>query len=482
MPGGDPRHCRGEVGGVRGWLAVVLVVLLAAGTAATYRFDLADRWLPPREAASPAAVAPPPGLDLPPLTRPRPVATAAAAAPLDPAAVRRALAPYLADRDLGPHVLAAVSGLAPDSPLVRIGQGAAIPASTTKVVTALAALATLDPTATFQTRVARSGRWVTLVGGGDPLLAAEPPEAPDRGEQPTWPRRADLTTLAWQTAKRLRQEGVRRVRLAYDDFLFTGPAVTPHWPRDYIPDGVVAPISALWADQGRPEHGDGRVADPPLAAAKVFATALTEAGINVQGPPSRRPVAAAATPVAAVHSATVAEIVEHLLLVSDNEASEVLLRHVGLARYDEGSFAAGLQAVREVLAEHGVPVAGLALHDGSGLSRRNRIAPATLIGVLRIGATVPRFRGLLTGLPVAAFTGSLSLRFAEGPPAGKGRVRAKTGTLTGVTSLAGIATDVSGTPMLFVLMADRVRKPDETDARDAMDSAAAALGACRCRR
>ena len=95
--------------------------------------------------------------------------------------------------------------------------------------------------------------------------------------------------------------------------------------------------------------------------------------------------------------------------------------------------------------------------------------------VLAINAAVFVFQ-VIGGL----VSGSLALRFEESPPAGLGRVRAKTGTLTGVTSLAGLATARDGTVMVFVLIADRVRKVDTLDARDALDAAAGALGACRC--
>src|SRR5690349_24820810 len=87
---------------------------------------------------------------------------------------------------------------------------------------------------------------------------------------------------------------------------------------------------------------------------------------------------------------------------------------------------------------------------------------------------------VVTGLPVSGFTGSLEDRFADAAPQGRGRVRAKTGTLTGVSALAGVATDVTGDPMVFVLMADRVAVPDTLAARDALDRLAADLGACRC--
>lgn len=474
---------QGEAGGLRGWLALLVVLALTAGVVATYRYDLADRWFPrePAGPTDPAVVEPPPGLDLPAVTAPAPIAAPVSAAVVDKAAVRAALAPYLRDEDLGGHVLAAVTGL-DGGPTYSFGRGTAVPASTTKLLTGLATLATLDPAATFATRVVRDGRRVVLVGGGDPFLASTPPDADRKpGERAAWPARADLRTLATQTAEALLADGVTRVRLQYDDSLFSGPAVNPAWPASYLPDGVVAPISALWADEGRPENGTGRVADPPRTAADVFARELTAAGVTVAGAPVGRAAGPDATPVAEVRSAPVAQIVEQALLVSDNEATEVLLRHVALADGGDGSADAGVRAVTATLDRLGVPTDAVRLYDGSGLSRRNRIPPATLLGVLRQAATgAPALRTVLSGLPVAGFTGSLAERFATGPAEGRGRVRAKTGTLTGVSSLAGVATTVDGSPLLFVLMTDKVEETDTIDARDALDSAAAALAACAC--
>ena len=92
----------------------------------------------------------------------------------------------------------------------------------------------------------------------------------------------------------------------------------------------------------------------------------------------------------------------------------------------------------------------------------------------------PELRPVLSGLPVAGFTGSLEFRFADAPPASRGRVRAKTGTLTGTSALAGVATDLDGTSVAFMLVADRVPKPQTLAARDALDDAAAALAGCHC--
>ncbi|WP_435770442.1 D-alanyl-D-alanine carboxypeptidase/D-alanyl-D-alanine endopeptidase [Nocardioides sp. SYSU DS0651] len=482
-------------GRLRTALAALLVVALVAAGGLAWRTGWAgDAWDRLRghgePSADPAAIAPPPELDLPGVVRPRRLARAAdGSGPLDRAALDRALAP-LQDPDLGRHVIAAVGPLDGDGVAWRAAEGArvAVPASTTKIVTSAAALFLLGPDRRFETTTVLDTTGATprlvLVGGGDPYLAREPD---DRGRPsgPTFqPDRADVRTLARRTARALKAEGVRRVELAYDDTLFTGPQVHPTWEPDYIPDDVVSPISSLWVDQGREADSFDRVADPAATAAAEFGRALQRYGVEVAGEPVRGTAPPSAAPVGKVRGPDVAAIVQRVLEASDNEAAEVLLRHVGLADQGSGSFDAGQAAVERVLTANGIDVAGTVLYDGSGLSRASRIAPSVLLDVLRLAASEehPDLRPVLTGLPVAAFTGSLSERMDRAPAAGRGRVRAKTGTLTGVTSLAGIAVDLDGNLMVFALLADRVRKPKEGLARIAMDNAAAGLGACRCGR
>lgn len=480
MAGRDTRHARRRGGRFLRWfpVALVLAVLLAAG--ASYRFDLGERWLGlegPDPATNPAAVAPPEGLALRAPAALSPVATPATPGPLDAAKVRRALGGLLGDSDLGPHVLAAVASLPGARPVLDRGSGVARPASTMKLLTTTAALATLGPEHTFTTRVvAGPGNRIVLVGGGDPYLGSKPAGGS------AYPRRADVATLARATAKALEADGTHKVRLGYDATLFTGPRVDPHWPADYVPDGVVAPITSLWVDEGRPASGLGRVADPPAVAATTFAAALDRAGVKVLGSPRPERADPQAAPVASVRSAPLSEIVEEILTVSDNEGAEVLAHHVGIATGHSGSFAGGAAGVTAVLHSLGIPLHGAVVHDGSGLSRQDRLDPDTLAAVLALAASRdhPELRPVVTGLPVAGFTGSLETRFADAAPQGRGRVRAKTGTLTGVSALAGVATDLDGNPMVFVLMADRVAVPDTLGARDALDRLAAALGACHC--
>lgn len=186
--------------------------------------------------------------------------------------------------------------------------------------------------------------------------------------------------------------------------------------------------------------------------------------------------------LAIVQSAPLAQVVERVLDVSDNEAAEVLGRHVALAAGEPASFAGASRAVDDTLRGVGVDTARALIYDGSGLSRDNRLAPETLLSVLETAASPdhPELRPLLTGLPVAGFTGSLTYRFDTGAPQGLGIVRAKTGTLSGVHGLAGTLTTRDGVVLAFVAMADRVRLRNTLHARAVLDRIAAALAACRC--
>jgi D-alanyl-D-alanine carboxypeptidase/D-alanyl-D-alanine-endopeptidase (penicillin-binding protein 4) len=480
---GEQHHPRGRL--LRR-LVVVLVVVVALVGVAQWRLDLTDRLglddqlglgdeVDPH--SDPGAVAAPKGLDLPDLPAAESVAQAARAGAVDPDAVRRALAPYVGSPALRRHLDVVVAGL--DGQVVyRRGSGVVIPASTTKLLTSTAALETMGADTRFTTSVVRvpNTRRVVLVGGGDPFLASTATKAAG-----LYPPRATTATLAAQTAAALRAQGVHRVRLAFDDFLFTGPTVNPAWPATYVPENVVPPISALWVDEGRTSSGH-YAADPAAAAAATFATQLKAEGIRVAGTPVRRAAPSTATELARVRSAPLGEIVERLLSVSDNNAAEVVARHVGLATHHDGSFTGAAAAVRAVLDGLGISTAGLVLHDGSGLSRENRLDPQTLVDLFRIASSAehPELRDVVTGLPVAGFNGSLASRYVEAPAAGRGRVRAKTGTLTGVSGLAGIATDLTGTPMIVIAMADHVRPAQTLKARAALDAITAAVGACRC--
>jgi D-alanyl-D-alanine carboxypeptidase/D-alanyl-D-alanine-endopeptidase (penicillin-binding protein 4) len=360
-------------------------------------------------------------------------------------------------------------------PVLDLGRGTSTPASTLKLLTATAALAALGPDRTFATRVVTDGRHgVVLVGGGDPFLeGAQPTRGPASHD-------ASLQTLASLTAQKLRTKHVSAVRLAYDTSLFTGPRVDPHWPRDYVPDDVVSPITALWADEGLDPDGAGRVTDPPATAAATFAAYLAKDGIKVLGTITSTHARPHARELARVTSLPVADIVERVLQYSDNEGAEVLAHQVGLATEGKGSFAAGVRGVVRTLGGLGIGLRHATIQDGSGLSRHDRLDAETLVEVLQLASSPdhPELRSVVTGLPVAAYDGSLASRFDHS--AGRGLVRAKTGTLTGTSALAGITTDVRGHALVFAFVSNHVKYAETLDTRAALDRLATALTTCRC--
>jgi D-alanyl-D-alanine carboxypeptidase/D-alanyl-D-alanine-endopeptidase (penicillin-binding protein 4) len=464
----------------RGLVGLVVLLLVLAGT--SFWLDLGSRLgvAAPDPVEDPAAVAPPAGLDLP-----EPVSAVAVAARLprsgrdagiDPAAVRGAIGRLGADKRLGPRVSVLVGDLA-GRVAHEQGPGVVTPASTMKLLTSLAALESLGSEHRFTTAVALKGRTLTLVGGGDPLLATEQPAAD------SYPARADLATLAREAARTLTDEGRTRVRLRYDDTLFSGPSSSPDWEPSYLPDDVVSPITALWADQGREVLGEpSRSDDPAGDAAARFAALLRLRGIAVPGRPVPAPVPGGARELASVQSAELVEIVQHVLELSDNEGAEVLARHAALAEGEPGSFDGAGRALRSVALRLGVPMRDAVIHDGSGLSRGDRLRPRSLLSILALGADPahPGLSGLVEGLPVAGFSGSLSYRFTNGAVPGLGAVRAKTGTLTGVHGLAGVVTGRDGSVMTYVAITDRVKVENTLFARDRLDQISAALAGCRC--
>ncbi|WP_344856667.1 D-alanyl-D-alanine carboxypeptidase/D-alanyl-D-alanine endopeptidase [Planomonospora alba] len=328
------------------------------------------------------------------------------------------------------------------------------PASTTKVVTAVAALASLGPDTRLSTRVVRgpSPDSIILVGGGDPTLTA------GRADGSVYPRPASLASLASQTAKTLKAAGTTKVTVAYDDGLYTGPRTAASWKPGYVPEGSVAPVTALMVDEGKVSSGSRqRVSDPSKAAYAKFVALLAKYGVKAANKTARRAGApAGAEEIARVESAPVYALVERALTLSDNDLSEALARHVALKEGEPASFDGGAAAVRKVLTRLNA-ADGVQVFDGSGLSPKNRITPAALARLVSVAASPagPHLHSALSGMPVAGFTGTLGHRFGASDSA-HGLVRAKTGTLNGVSTLAGLTTTKDGRLVAFAFMADDV--------------------------
>jgi D-alanyl-D-alanine carboxypeptidase/D-alanyl-D-alanine-endopeptidase (penicillin-binding protein 4) len=180
-----------------------------------------------------------------------------------------------------------------------------------------------------------------------------------------------------------------------------------------------------------------------------------------------------------VSSPPVAALVGHLLTTSDNDLAESLGRLVAVAAGEPASFAGAATAVTDAVRSLGLGMRGVRLYDASGLSRLDRVTPRVLVGLLRLAIDRPDLSPLFTGLPVAGLTGTLAERMdasASRPAAGVGR--AKTGTLAGVSALAGQVVDVDGSLLLFAFLTDRAALPQPTE--QALDALVGRLARCGC--
>ncbi|WP_373038090.1 D-alanyl-D-alanine carboxypeptidase/D-alanyl-D-alanine-endopeptidase [Streptomyces sp. NRRL S-448] len=397
-----------------------------------------------------------------------PRAQSAPAAPASAGGLAAALKPLLADPALGSLRTASVVDTATGQVLYESGaRDAMTPASTAKIATAAAVLAALGPEHRIRTTVmpgAAPGQ-IVLAGGGDPSLTAKKKSPAGSG--------GSLVALAADTAQALKAAGTDTVTLGYDDSLYTGPVRHPIGVNPNI-----APVTALTADEGRPDDSTSgpvdRSDDPSKDAARAFRTLLAERGIKVTGEPAKAKAAAGVQPLAVTLSTPVAGLVERMLTNSDNDIAEALARQTALASGRPASFEGAEQAVTDRLAALGIDTAGSRFADGSGLNRADKVSAGLLTGLLTKAADPqrPELRPVLTGLPVAGFTGTLKARNSGSSPAA-GLLRAKTGTLSGVNSLSGTVVDPSGRLLAFAFLAANTPGPE--GAEKALDKLAAAV-------
>jgi D-alanyl-D-alanine carboxypeptidase/D-alanyl-D-alanine-endopeptidase (penicillin-binding protein 4) len=451
-------------------LLVLLVVVLAGGTAVGGYAE--TRAVRSHVDPTPTRSTTPPPPQLAAATDAPTSAPSTAAAPADAAAVAAELAPLVKDPDLGGRVVGQVVDVATGTVLYdRGGTTAVAPASTAKLMTAAAALTVFGPDDRITTTVVADGRGtVVLLGAGDPTLTSA-----TKNDGPYGPSAARIADLAAQ----LTQRKVEVKRIVVDGSLFSGPSVSPQWSAGDVPTDYASPITAVMVDGGRNHPADYiRSGDPDLAAGRALAAALGRPSLQVvRGTASA--AARASKPLAGVQSMPMSDLVVQMLLNSDNVIAEVLGRLVALKQGGAGSFTGAAAAIRAVLSHAGVPTSA-ALRDASGLAASDRVPPAELVAVLRLAATPGSAAGpLLQGLPVAGWSGTLADRFPPGTSAdaGVGTVRAKTGTLTGVSSLAGVVHAASGRLLAFAFVADKVSPtdPDNAAAEAALDQLAAAL-------
>jgi serine-type D-Ala-D-Ala carboxypeptidase/endopeptidase (penicillin-binding protein 4) len=257
-----------------------------------------------------------------------------------------------------------------------------------------------------------------LKGYGDPTLSS-----------------AQLTVLARQ----VRASGITAVPGAVvgDESWFDTRRTAAGWKAAfYIEESP--PLSALIVDRGRVGRTTSR--DPALAAAQLFRKALVRAGVQVARGAVHGVAPDDAQVVASVDSPPLVSIVHWMDTVSDNFEAEMLLKELGAVQASAGTTATGAGVVAGLLAQAGVPMAGVRLVDGSGLSLLDRLTPAALASLLTTMWNDPELRlELLSSLPVAGRTGTLHDRMLH--DAATGVVRAKTGTTSNASALSGFVGD-----------------------------------------
>lgn len=317
------------------------------------------------------------------------------------------------------------------------------PASTEKLLTATAALTTMGADFKYDTKAvapaAPSSGTVErmwLVGSGDPGLATPEYQALIASDPET---KDEVTTPLAALADSIVAAGVRNVPggIQGDDSRYDRTRYLPTWKDSYRTDGEIGPIGALTVNHGfsalKPKPVP--VDDPALFAVDELTRLLRDRGVTVGGAAGRANASGDAVTVASVQSPPLHDVVASFIRISDNLAGEMLTRELGVRVANEGTTAAGTKVIADKLRGLGVPVEGLALVDGSGLDRGNRVSCHTLLSALALGAR-PELRAIWDGLAVAGQSGTLGDELRGSVLTGK--LRGKTGSLQGVTGLAAL--------------------------------------------
>lgn len=295
------------------------------------------------------------------------------------------------------------------------------PASNEKLTVTFAALRALGPAYRFPTEVLGRGElhgttWVGdlyLKGFGDPSLTS-----------------AGLARLA----AALKRQGIDRVegRIVGDESWFDAKRTAPGWKASFFVNEC-SPLSALVVDRGIYEK---HVAlHPALAAAGRFRQILRRHGITT-GPVTVGDTPAAATVLAQISSAPLREIIRFMDRNSDNFTAEMVLKQLGAVRGTGGTSTAGAAVVVDELRDGGIPLAGVRIADGSGLSLDDRLTARTLSALLVSFWNDRAMHAIVwDALPVAGISGTLRNRLQTAPA--RGAVRAKTGTTDEASALSG---------------------------------------------
>ena len=444
-------------------VGVAVLVLVAAVVAAAGVFTTGDSTDAAVVIPTPAAATANPGV----------VPVADSAPKPTPDRLAAALAPALADPNLG-RLTGRITDAMTGAQLWA--QGADLPmqpASTNKALTAAAALLTLDRDARLTTGVFSIGKAgvVVLKGGGDPTLSAVAPH------EQTWYR--DAARIS-DLAEQVQRAGIDATAVQVDVSAYSGPTMAPGWDPADIDGGDIAPMESVMLDGGRTQPvsvDSARSKTPALDAGRALAVALKVDPAKVTVVPG---AARGGQEIASVQSPPLIDRLRDMMNASDNVMAESMGREVAAEIGRPQSFDGAAQAVLSQLDAAKVDTTNARLFDSSGLSVDDRLTAETLDEVVNAaaGSAQPKLRPLVDLLPIAGGSGTLSNRYLD-TDAGRsaaGFLRAKTGSLTGTNSLAGFITDASGRVLTFALISNDAGPTG----RIALDTLATVLRSCGC--
>lgn len=397
---------------------------------------------------------------------------------------------------------------------------AMVPASSTKMMTTAAALLTLGPKDRVRTVVKRGTKpgQIVLVGGGDVTLAASKDSA-------FYTNAPTIQDLASQVKKNMGGQPVTNV-VVDNSRAGQGDTFNSTWSRGDISGGNVTSVDSVMLNGGRQDPSDAdspRTDNPALVAGQALANGVglsssssgdgngadnggesgdsgeadDESGNSGGGDNNSQGVSVSKKSVdtedgelGAVESAPLDIRIHDMLVNSDNMEAEAIGREIAKKEGKPLTFEGATSATKEVLSQHGFPLESVVLKDNSGMSPDNRIT-SRLLDRIMVTASSPvtnegdsdsssadsqshDLRPILDGLPVAGGNGTLAGRFTPGSSSGPGAgwVRAKTGTLDGVSALVGTVMNQQGRVLTFAFMSNG---SDIEPARSALDDLASAL-------
>ena len=357
------------------------------------------------------------------------------------------------------RALASFGSMVPDGGCLRVdwagrtvtsvrSDRALVPASAAKVVTAVAAVDVLGADHTFETAVWSTGTMqngtigdLYLVGGGDPVLVHNGYVATEKYQTFNGTQLEKFADSIVSTGLRLVTGSIVAIDSRYDQVRFVDA-----WPSEFHVTEA-GPLGALLFNDGAVTGQTVKPDDPAVAAATELRQMLTARGVTFTGG-IRHDAAlpAEATKIASITSAPLTAIIREMLVNSDNNTAEMLLKEIGWESSEQGSTASGLATLAKAAAAW--KVTAPVMLDGSGLSRADSVSCDTFVSILDARSD------LLTGsMAVAGVSGTLRDVFTDSPM--KDRLVGKTGTLSGVKSLVGYLPLEGAQPIVFALLMNR---------------------------